>query len=81
MEGHTGLTSYQPPGWQISKSGDQVEKDEENEEKVEQPFSYYPAGAGTMIMSGCFGTGYKMGMFFIMATQQPYTCELIINTY
>ena len=41
---------------EIENEGEKAESQEQNE-----PVYTYPAGIGTMMMNGCWGTGYKPG--------------------
>ena len=56
--GFDGTDEWQPPGWSYK-----VEKDDRDQPQGEDagPPMGYPLGVGNVMMSGCFGSGYKEG--------------------
>ena len=51
---------FVPPGYHMSAEVENGGVKAESKEQV-QPVYTYPAGIGSAIMNGCWGTGYKPG--------------------
>lgn len=67
-----------PPGYHINA---EIEGQEKPDESINDPQPYaYPAGLGSMIMNGCWGTGYKKGDPCFNALEASDQCR-VSNTH